>query len=556
MIDRIITLGATSVIFRVKLRSSLTGQGLTGLAYNTSGLIISTLCDNEASATTYTAAGSTIETITTLGTYAAPTATKCRFKEVDATNHPGTYEVHLADARYAVANSQVLRISFLGAANLMEREFFVQLIAVNMQDAVRLGLTALPNAAAEAAGGLFTRGSGAGQINQETNGRIDANLKAILGTALTESVAGYIAAAVKKFFDVASPVFTAASVNQGADNNVILANATYGLAALKALIDLLGTSANQTSILNAVNAITTSTARSAPRVPVFMPRPASSSLTYLVEIYLYDLKGNLEDADSNTVTIHARNSAGTSCDAGLSATTMTRVSAGHYRVSYTVAYTDTAEAVYFDFTWAVGTVSMADGGVAQVQDAENYAYLAAIYAATGKMQFDSNNNIKSVEQVKTDFGLTDSYPKLTDLAGVEDVQSGLATATNVSDAKDDIITAVNAATPSIDFPTAEEIRQEIDAHSTKMTSILNAVVENAGSGEIAYPYVLTDDATSSPIAGATVQVSTDVARTTIVASGTTDVNGSVTFNLDAGTYYFWRTHPNYTFTDPDIEVVS
>ncbi len=38
--------------------------------------------------------------------------------------------------------------------------------------------TALPNAAAEAAGGLYTRGSGAGQINQNANGQVDARLVA------------------------------------------------------------------------------------------------------------------------------------------------------------------------------------------------------------------------------------------------------------------------------------------------------------------------------------------------------------------------------------------
>lgn len=59
-------------------------------------------------------------------------------------------------------------------------------------DSVRLGLTALPNAAAEAAGGLYTRGSGAGQIVQDANGRIDVNLKATLGTA-SAGAAGYVA---------------------------------------------------------------------------------------------------------------------------------------------------------------------------------------------------------------------------------------------------------------------------------------------------------------------------------------------------------------------------
>lgn len=44
-----------------------------------------------------------------------------------------------------------------------------------------LGGTALPDAAAEAAGGLYTRGSGAGQINQPANGTVDANVTMISG---------------------------------------------------------------------------------------------------------------------------------------------------------------------------------------------------------------------------------------------------------------------------------------------------------------------------------------------------------------------------------------
>lgn len=63
--------------------------------------------------------------------------------------------------------------------------------AVDLDDAVRAGLTALPNAAAEAAGGLYTRGSGAGQINQPANGMVDVNAVRHLGTAYaTPTVAG------------------------------------------------------------------------------------------------------------------------------------------------------------------------------------------------------------------------------------------------------------------------------------------------------------------------------------------------------------------------------
>lgn len=59
------------------------------------------------------------------------------------------------------------------------------IVPFNPYDSVRLGLTALPNAAAEAAGGLYTRGTGAGQINQPANGQIDANTVKVGGTTQT-----------------------------------------------------------------------------------------------------------------------------------------------------------------------------------------------------------------------------------------------------------------------------------------------------------------------------------------------------------------------------------
>jgi hypothetical protein len=121
--------GTTSVIIRVKILNSsvTTGAGLTGLTSASSGLIISTIADNEATPTTYTVAGSTIETITTLGTYATPTASKCRFKEVDSTNHPGIYELQIADARFSVGGARGLLISISGATNAAQCDALVEL---------------------------------------------------------------------------------------------------------------------------------------------------------------------------------------------------------------------------------------------------------------------------------------------------------------------------------------------------------------------------------------------------------------------------------------------
>ena len=116
----------TSNLIRFTLKNSSTGVGLTGLSSASSGLIISTICDNEATATVYTVAAGNVETITTLGTYAAPTASKCRFKEVDATNHKGLYEFQFADARFSVASAKRLIISVTGATSLLDADYEVQ----------------------------------------------------------------------------------------------------------------------------------------------------------------------------------------------------------------------------------------------------------------------------------------------------------------------------------------------------------------------------------------------------------------------------------------------
>lgn len=56
-------------------------------------------------------------------------------------------------------------------------------VSFDPTDSVRAGLTALPNANAEAAGGLYTRGTGAGQINQSANGQIDVNAERLNNVA-------------------------------------------------------------------------------------------------------------------------------------------------------------------------------------------------------------------------------------------------------------------------------------------------------------------------------------------------------------------------------------
>lgn len=128
--------GQGSIVLRVVMKDSTvtTGAGKTGMSSATSGLIIGTIADNEASATAYTVAGSTVESIATLGTFAAPTATKCRFKEVDATNLPGEYELQIADARFAVSSAKYIDIMWSGATGLAQDGIRVFLRTIDPYD--------------------------------------------------------------------------------------------------------------------------------------------------------------------------------------------------------------------------------------------------------------------------------------------------------------------------------------------------------------------------------------------------------------------------------------
>jgi hypothetical protein len=157
-----------SIDIFIRDTSVTTGAGLTGLVFNSGSLTAY-----------YHRPGSAAAAIT-LATLASATAawSSGGFIAVDGTNMPGLYRLDLPDAVLATGVDEVV-VMLKGATNMEPVLLEIQLVSFDPNNSVRLGLTALPNAAAEAAGGLFTRGTGAGQINQDANGRIDTNIAAI-----------------------------------------------------------------------------------------------------------------------------------------------------------------------------------------------------------------------------------------------------------------------------------------------------------------------------------------------------------------------------------------
>lgn len=164
MIDEIVKVGTTSKIIEVWLAdsSSTTGAGLTGLAFNTASLSAYYSREDQ---------GNVGASAITLATMTKGTWATGGFVEKDATNEPGVYQFSIPDAVLA-AGAKWAKIQFKGASNLAPKVIHVALTAIDLYDTVRAGMTALPNAAAEAAGGLYTRGAGAGQLNQTANGEL------------------------------------------------------------------------------------------------------------------------------------------------------------------------------------------------------------------------------------------------------------------------------------------------------------------------------------------------------------------------------------------------
>jgi hypothetical protein len=138
-----ITAGTTGYILDIFIQdsSATDGAGLAGLVYNTASLTAKYKRQGSATWTTISLATATAGTWASGGFVAAGSA--------DA----GDYELHLPNAAIASGVAWVA-ISLQGAANMAPTKIRIGLTATNDQDAVRAGMTALPNAEADAAGGL------------------------------------------------------------------------------------------------------------------------------------------------------------------------------------------------------------------------------------------------------------------------------------------------------------------------------------------------------------------------------------------------------------------
>jgi hypothetical protein len=145
MADITRVVGTTSQIINFVIRSTAStppGLPLTGLVYNSSGLVVYYKRNSAATDVAITLASGTLGTWSSGG-----------FREVDSTNMPGLYELGVPNAAL-VSGADQCWIMLQGATNMVPMNYEIELTAINNQDAVRAGLSSLPNAAMAIAKGV------------------------------------------------------------------------------------------------------------------------------------------------------------------------------------------------------------------------------------------------------------------------------------------------------------------------------------------------------------------------------------------------------------------
>lgn len=200
--------------------ASTDGSGKTGLTHTSFTVSYTRVeTDNDVVVTDVTSSLSTLSALT-------DAHTDWGLKEVSSTLAPGLYRLDIADAVFASGAWEAVVYVMITSSAAAATPMKFDLVAFNPLDSVRLGLTALPNAAAEAAGGLYTRGSGAGQINQNANGQIDAR-----GVALSNDVITAAATASDFGTEIGTAVWATAARTVTAATNITSTGAAVPITA-------------------------------------------------------------------------------------------------------------------------------------------------------------------------------------------------------------------------------------------------------------------------------------------------------------------------------------
>jgi len=173
---------------------------------------------------------------------------------------------------------------------------------------------------------------------------------------------------------------------------------------------------------------------------------------------------------------------------------------------------------------------------------------ASITALDGKIDTIDNYIDTEVAAIKAK---TDNLP-----ASPAAVGSAMTLTAAYDKAKDDVLTPLATVDGIVDAIKAKTDNLPSDPADQSLLEAAIAAVSGGGTGDTSWTYTLSET-DLTPIADATVWVTSDEAGASILAYGKTDASGQVTFLLNSGaTVYVWAKKFGWTFTNPDSEIVS
>jgi len=521
--DHTILKGTSSKIIEVILRDSTTGAGKTAVAYT----------DVTAS---YVREGSTRTAITLASGTAGDAYSSGKWCEVDATNCPGLYQLHLPDAALATGVNAVT--TTLIATGVIDKVVRISLLDVDLRDATDAGLSNLDAAISSRS----TFNSASDQVTVSTNN--DKTGYSISGTKTTLDALNDIAAsaivsggAITTSGGAVSNVTTVATTTtntdmRGTDNAFLAASApaNFGSLGINASGHILRTVLNDTTTTNTDMVSVTG-------LSTFDPTTQSVTVGTNNDKTDYALSSAANDAIGAAFLAYTltKGTAGTIERAFWQSLKATQLADGE------VSGTPTASAFDTNLTAVTGA----------------YDHLLLLFTSgslAGEARpiatYDSTNGRITLQEALTSApSSADEFIVVPDHSSpvseiVESIfnepQSGYTTAGTFGYYLDSQVSAAGGAVDTAAI--ADAVWDESRAgHTTSGTFgyYLDAQVSTAGSGGsgLYQVSVLVQDASNTALQGARINVD----GTTLTL--TTDSSGIVTFNLDSGVYLLTCSPP-------------
>lgn len=404
--------------------SVTTGAGLTGKAHSD---FTAAYCVDGG-----TLVSLTTETIATLGTYQAPTLSDhIRIKELNSADPTkGMYEVHFHNSQLSSGTRLWLYLSVTGGK--------AQRLELDLVDVKPVNLTQIGGNAQSATDLKDFADTGYDPVTHKVGGVV------LVDTTTTNSD--------MRGTDSAALATDMAKVPKS--DGTVAFNAT----AVGGIQSGLATSANVTSILNAISGLNNLSALANLYGPPLLEIPDSGDpdAVYAFTLVVRDNEGKLVALDGSP-TIAAANAAGTDRSTNLSA--VSNPATGRYTFTYSVADDATPESLRITCSGTVSAEARYVEWVGAVVDYDTLTTLLAVKAKTDNLPADpaSASTVASAFDALQDISTADILTALGTAGGLDAALALLATAStlNLVKAKTDLIPASPAAVG--DIPTLSQI---------------------------------------------------------------------------------------------------